>query len=108
MTFIPYSIHNIASATGGFTIWHYRTKDTIKDILAPAYFNTGGSDILRRGDIVICDTGAEPIFIFISEHTLADGGNIVAKSLFGKPVAATASQPKPQEKKNVGRPKRSK
>jgi hypothetical protein len=40
----------------GFTLWHYRTSDTMADVSANGYFNPAAS-MLRVGDFVIANAG---------------------------------------------------
>jgi outer membrane protein assembly factor BamB len=40
----------------GFTLWHYRTSDTMADVSVTGYFNPAAS-MLRVGDFVIANAG---------------------------------------------------
>jgi hypothetical protein len=51
----PKNLSALAYANG-FTLWHYRTGDTMADVSASGYFNPAAS-MLRVGDFVIANAG---------------------------------------------------
>jgi|DewCreStandDraft_2_1066082.scaffolds.fasta_scaffold06616_7 outer membrane protein assembly factor BamB len=55
MAFDPRNLSALAYANG-FTLWHYRTSDTMADVSANGYFNPAAS-MLRVGDFVIANAG---------------------------------------------------
>lgn len=55
MAFDPKNLSAIAYANG-FTLWHYRTSDTMADISVGGYFNPAAS-MMRVGDFVIANAG---------------------------------------------------
>lgn len=58
MAFMNRNFSVIAYANG-FTLWHYKTNDTIAEVQDPAYF-AKVAILMNAGDIIIinCDDGA--------------------------------------------------
>lgn len=55
---MAYDYNNLSAIAygNGFTLWHYRTSDTMADIAVSGYFNRAGP-MLRVGDFVIANAG---------------------------------------------------
>jgi hypothetical protein len=47
---------SVLSYANGFTLWSYTSLDNNTTITTASYFNTGGSDMLRKGDMIIANT----------------------------------------------------
>lgn len=58
MAFMNRNLSVLAYANG-FTLWHYKTNDTIAEVQDPTYF-ARVSVLMNAGDIIIinCDDGA--------------------------------------------------
>lgn len=58
MAFMNRNLSVIAYANG-FTLWHYKTNDTIAEVQGPTYF-ARVAVLMNAGDIIIinCDDGA--------------------------------------------------
>lgn len=76
------SLHRLASSNN-FTLWHYKSKDASKEILENGYFNVC-EDLIKRGDIIICDQGFAPLVIFVSRDRVK-GGDILTQKLLQQP-----------------------
>ncbi len=55
MAYDPKNLSALAYANG-FTLWHYRTSDTMADLATAGYFNKAAG-MLRVGDFVIANAG---------------------------------------------------
>lgn len=42
----------VLAYTGGFTLWHYRTDDSVEALMTDGYWSAA-SDMLRSGDAIV-------------------------------------------------------
>lgn len=47
---------SVIAYANGFTLWHYKTEDYLKDI-QDGYFPKGALDLMNIGDIIIINAG---------------------------------------------------
>jgi len=48
---------SVIAYANGFTLWHYRTEDTIEQVCSDKYFPKGFADLTANGDIMIVNAG---------------------------------------------------
>jgi hypothetical protein len=49
---------SVLGYANGFTLWHYKHKDSLAAIKADGYFNPG-AEMLRPGDFILTNAGDE-------------------------------------------------
>jgi len=54
----PGAASSFTSYANGFTLWHYRSKDSVQQVLACGHFDRA-SDMLRVGDLVFANLDVE-------------------------------------------------
>ena len=48
---------SVVAYANGFTLWHYKSDDTMEEICKPTYFPKSFADLCRNGDIMIVNAG---------------------------------------------------
>ena len=63
----------------GFTLWHYKTADTLTQIKADAYFDDA-ADMVRAGDMILSNTstGSTVVGALLLVQAVADGDVTIA------------------------------
>lgn len=110
MAFTPFTLNRVAAVTR-FTLWHYRTPDSLATILTDGYFDIGADELVGKSDIIIVDSGDAPILIYVKDGSKS--GSITTRPMFSitdhpatkiaAPKAAPSAPmaPKPAVKKGV-------
>jgi hypothetical protein len=74
MSYDPNNLSALIYANG-FTLWHYKTRDTQPEIFKPGYFNEA-SRMLRVGDGILINANIETALV-----SLQDGSGVMAMYL---------------------------
>lgn len=63
---------SVLAYANNFTMWHYKTEDTLEDVKRVGYFNNASS-MLRRNDLIILNTKDHNTSVWVkSVKVLAD------------------------------------
>lgn len=75
---MAYQPHNLSvlSYSNGFTLWHYRTGDSINDVDDVGYFNMA-SAMLRVGDFILVNGGVGVVPTHGLMVVLSNSGGVV-------------------------------
>lgn len=76
---------SVLAYTNGFTLWHYRTHDSATVVTDEGYFNPKAEDLLRAGDILICnvDTADVPQALLLLVKKV-EGLEVTVHNMTGK------------------------
>ena len=55
---------SVMASNNGFTLWHYRTPDLVRDVIAPDYFKDA-AHLLRPGDFVFANIRIDQPYHFL-------------------------------------------
>lgn len=75
---MAYQPHNLSvlSYANGFTLWHYRTSDSVNDVDTVGYFNMA-SAMLRVGDFLLVNGGVGTVATHGLMVVLSNAGGVV-------------------------------
>ena len=76
---------SVLAYANGFTLWHYTTRDPATDVDSAGYFN-GASDMLRAGDMLLANTGADgtpAAGVFVVAANTGSVVNVASLAAFG-------------------------
>lgn len=87
MAYNPFQLSALVS-NNGFTLWHYKTPDSVSDVIETGYFDLAAS-MLRAGDIMHVNCGgyeAPTTGTLAVTRSLAGDGGVVDVTYISPPA----------------------